>query len=69
MFIKFENTTFWMNAMPASGKYPWIVVPVVSEMNTCQQLEQVSLDQDISELARFSANLIIKNEDTKASSI
>ena len=51
---------FLMNAMLASGGYPWTVIPVEVRDEYMQALESASVDQDIEPLANFLANLVDK---------
>ncbi len=58
---------FLMNAMLASGGYPWTVIPVEKRQTYMQALEQASLNQDISEFAAFIAWLV--NERMRGNSV
>jgi len=49
---------FLMNAMLASGGYPWTVVPVERRTEYMQALEQASVGQDITSFATFLAYLV-----------
>jgi len=49
---------FLMNAMLASGGYPWTVVPVQGRTEYMQVLEKASVGQDISAFAAFLASLV-----------
>ncbi|MDP3666512.1 MAG: Fic family protein, partial [Sediminibacterium sp.] len=51
---------FLMNAMLASGGYPWTVIPVEVRDEYMQALESASVDQDIEPFANFLANLVDK---------
>jgi len=47
-----------MNAMLASGGYPWTVIPVEEKDNYMNALESASVDQDIKPFAQFIAWLV-----------
>ena len=49
---------FLMNAMLASGGYPWTVIPVEERDNYMNALESASVDQDIKPFAEFVAWLV-----------
>jgi hypothetical protein len=49
---------FLMNAMLASGGYPWTVIPVELRTDYMQSLEQASVKQDIKPLAKFLGHLV-----------
>ncbi len=49
---------FLMNAMLASGGYPWTVIPVEERDNYMNALERASVDQDIKPFAQFIAWLV-----------
>ena len=49
---------FLMNAMLASGGYPWTVVPVQERETYMKALESASVDQDIRPFAKFIAWLV-----------
>jgi Fic family protein len=49
---------FLMNAMLASGGYPWTVVPVEGRTDYLQALEKASVDQDIVPFADFLGGLV-----------
>ena len=49
---------FLMNAMLASGGYPWTVIPVEERDNYMAALESASVDQDIEPFAKFIAYLV-----------
>lgn len=49
---------FLMNAMLASGGYPWVVVPLHERDTYMQALEKASVDQDIRAFAGFLARLV-----------
>jgi Fic/DOC family len=51
---------FLMNAMMASGGYPWTVVPVGERNVYVEALEKASVDEDIVPLADFLAGLVRK---------
>lgn len=45
-----------MNAMLASGGYPWTIVPVDKRKTYMYALESASVDQDIMPFAQFIAD-------------
>ena len=49
---------FLMNAMLASGGYPWTVIPVEQRDKYMHALEQASVGQDIEPFARFLGRLV-----------
>jgi len=49
---------FIMNAMLASGGYPWTIIPVEKRNEYMAALERASIDQDIVGFARFIATLV-----------
>ena len=49
---------FILNAMLASGGYPWTVVPVESRDEYMQALEEASVNGDISRFTRLIAGLV-----------
>ncbi len=49
---------FMMNAMLASGGYPWTVIPVDRRNDYMAALESASVKQDIGPFARFLAELV-----------
>lgn len=49
---------FLMNAMLASGGYPWTVIPVEKRAEYMQALEQASVGQDITSFSSFIAYLV-----------
>ncbi len=49
---------FLMNAMLASGGYPWTVIPVEKRNIYMEGLEKASVDQDISVFTNFIASLV-----------
>ena len=51
---------FLMNAMLASGGYPWTVIPVGNRDDYMNALESASVGQDISQFANFLAFLVGK---------
>lgn len=51
---------FLMNAMLASGGYPWTVIPVDDRTQYMAALEQASVHQDIAPFAEFLAGLVKK---------
>lgn len=50
---------FLMNVMCASGKYPWIIVPVEKRKRYMSALEKASTQQDIKPFCKFLAELVI----------
>ncbi|MDD2307010.1 MAG: hypothetical protein PHP53_20065 [Prolixibacteraceae bacterium] len=52
------NFGFLKNAMLASGGNSWMIIPVKLRNEYLSALEQVSVDQDISEFAEFLVKLI-----------
>lgn len=53
---------FLMNAMLASGGYPWTVVPVEQRTQYMQALERASVNGEIAPLAVFLGRLVAKAE-------
>lgn len=49
---------FFMNAMLASGGYPWTVIPVEERATYMQALEAASVDQNIKPFVEFLAYLV-----------
>lgn len=49
---------FLMNAMLASGGYPWTVIPLAQRTRYMQALESASVDQDIRPFAELLAELV-----------
>jgi len=49
---------FLMNAMLASGGYPWTVIPLEKRSDYMQALEHASVDQNIEPFAKFVAYLV-----------
>lgn len=49
---------FLMNAMLASGGYPWTVIPVEARDRYMEALEMASVEQDIKPFAEFVAWLV-----------
>lgn len=49
---------FIMNAMLASGGYPWTVIPVQQRAEYMQALEQASVKQNIEPFAKFLGDLV-----------
>jgi Fic family protein len=49
---------FLMNAMLASGGYPWTVIPVERRIDYMQALESASVDSDIEPFAQFLGGLV-----------
>jgi hypothetical protein len=49
---------FLMNAMLASGGYPWTIIPVESRPDYMASLEKASAEQDIVPFAKFIAELV-----------
>lgn len=58
---------FLMNAMLASGGYPWTVIPVERREEYMQALEKASVDQDIAPFAAFVGYLV--NEGMKGKAV
>lgn len=58
---------FLMNAMLASGGYPWTVIPVERRDEFMQALEKASVDQDIAPFAAFVGYLV--NEGMKGKAV
>lgn len=58
---------FLMNAMLASGGYPWTVIPVERRDEYMQALEKASVDQDIAPFAAFVGYLV--NEGMKGKAV
>jgi Fic/DOC family len=56
---------FLMNAMLASGGYPWTVIPVDRRNDYMRALESASVKQDIKPLAEFIAGLVQDRLDGK----
>lgn len=54
-----RTARFLMNAMLASGGYPWTIIPVESRKNYFGALERASVDQHISRFAEFISQLVI----------
>jgi hypothetical protein len=54
---------FLFNTMLASGGYPWTVIPVERRDEYMACLEKASVDQDISDFARFLGSLLPVSED------
>jgi fido (protein-threonine AMPylation protein) len=57
---------FLMNAMLASGGYPWTVIPVEKRTEYMQALEQASTEQDITAFSAFIAYLVNEGMQGKA---
>lgn len=57
---------FLMNAMLASGGYPWTVIPVERRDEYMQALEKASVDQDIAPFAAFVGYLVNEGMKGKA---
>jgi hypothetical protein len=53
---------FLMNAMMASGGYPWTIVPVERRGEYMSALEAASVEQNIQPFTRFLASLLEKQE-------
>ena len=51
---------FLMNAMMASGGYPWTVIPVGERTAYMNALEKASIGEDIAPFAHFLAGLVKK---------
>ncbi len=58
---------FIMNAMLASGGYPWTVIPVQERTAYMQALEQASVNQNIEPFAKFLGHLV--NEGLKGTPV
>ena len=58
---------FLMNAMLASGGYPWIVIPTERRTEYMDALEAASTDSDITPFAKFIATLLMARTATLAS--
>ena len=58
---------FLMNAMLASGGYPWTVIPVQQRDTYMQALEKASVNQDIESFAQFLGHLV--NEGLKGTPV
>lgn len=52
---------FLMNAMLASGGYPWTIIPVQLRNEYMQALEYASVEQNIKPFAQFIGNLVDNN--------
>ncbi|WP_353718849.1 Fic family protein [Dyadobacter sp. 676] len=52
---------FLMNAMLASGGYPWTIVPLGQRKNYMQALERASVHRDIAAFTDFIASLVRKS--------
>lgn len=52
---------FILNAMLASGGYPWTVVPLESREEYMKALEKASVYSDISDFTRVIATLVSSN--------
>jgi len=52
---------FLMNALLASGGYPWTIIPVEQRDTYMQTLEAASIEQRIAPFSRFIAGLITTN--------
>jgi Fic family protein len=50
---------FLMNAMLASGGYPWTIIPVEKRAGYMKSLEHASVEQNIEPFAKFVADLLI----------
>jgi Fic family protein len=51
---------FLMNAMMASGGYPWTVIPVTDRTAYVKALEKASVGEEIAPFADFLARLVRK---------
>jgi hypothetical protein len=49
---------FLMNVMLASGGYPWTVIPLEKRDDYINALEKASVDQNITDFAKFIADLV-----------
>ena len=49
---------FLMNAMLASGGYPWTIIPLAEREKYMSTLESASVEQNIKPFAQFLASLI-----------
>lgn len=49
---------FLMNVMLASGGYPWTVIPIEQRNEYMSALEKASIEQDITDFAKFIAKLV-----------
>ena len=49
---------FLMNAMLASGGYPWTVIPVEKRDEYMKALERASTEQDVSSFSQFISYLV-----------
>ncbi|MFZ1304573.1 MAG: Fic family protein, partial [Ferruginibacter sp.] len=58
---------FLMNAMLASGGYPWTVIPVQQRDAYMQALEKASVNQDIEPFVQFLGHLV--NEGLKGTPV
>ena len=52
---------FLMNAMLASGGYPWTVIPVQERQTYMSSLEKASIERDIEPFTKFIANLVYES--------
>ncbi len=52
---------FLMNAMVASGGFPWMIIPVDRRAEYMACLEAASVEQNIEPFARFLASLVARN--------
>jgi Fic family protein len=52
---------FIMNAMFASGGYPWTIIPLEKRQNYMDALEQASVHQNIVPFTKFLGSLIVSN--------
>ena len=52
---------FVLNAMLASGGYPWTVIPVEERKVYMEALEKASVGQDIEPFTKFIASLVLKS--------
>jgi fido (protein-threonine AMPylation protein) len=53
-----RTARFLMNAMLASGGFPWVIIPVAKRAEYMVCLEAASVDQNIEPFARFLASLV-----------
>ena len=56
---------FLMNAMMASGGYPWTIIPVENRADYMAALESASVKQDIGPFTRILAGLVNNNQENQ----